>query len=78
MEEFEYHYNSFTIGECEQFGVKVWCVRPSEYAHEMWGEDHGDEYGELGQDYWADVHSLEDAKATIDALVTDLETREVA
>ena len=42
------------------------------------GEDHGDEYGELGQEFWADVHSLEDAKATVDALVTDLETREVA
>jgi hypothetical protein len=74
----EQYYNNFTISTANQFGTTVYIVRPSEYAHQMWGEDHGDQFGELGQEFWADVYSIQDAEAMIDAFVADLDSREVA
>ena len=74
----EQYYNYFTIITANQFGTTVYIVRPSGYAHQMWGEDHGDQFGELGQEFWADVYSMQDAEAMIDAFVADLDSREVA
>ena len=70
-------YNNFTIGTADHFGSTVFVVRPSEYAHENWGDDFGDQYGELGFEFWAEASTRQEAESIIDAFVNDLESREV-
>ena len=69
----EYLYNNFTVGEANHFGSIVFIVRPSKYANENWGEEQGNEFGELGQDFWFDDSSLKEAKNVIDGFVERLE-----
>ena len=75
--EYEY-YNNFTIGTANHFGQLVYVVRPSKYAHENWGDDFGNEFGELGSEFWGETSTKKEAESMIDAFVNDLDTREVA
>lgn len=69
----EYLYNNFTIGEANHFGSIVFAVRPSKYAHENWGDEQGNQFGELGQEFWFDAASLKEAENVIDGFVQKLE-----
>jgi hypothetical protein len=53
-------------------------IRPSEYAHDLWGEQFGNQYGELGMEFWAEAHTQQEAEAIVDMFVADLESRKVA
>jgi|TARA_R100001480_G_scaffold7047_1_gene14416 hypothetical protein len=75
--EYEY-YNNFTIGTANHFGQLVYVVRPSKYADENWGDDFGNEFGELGSEFWGETSTKKEAESMIDAFVNDLDTREVA
>jgi len=74
----EYYYNNFTIGESNHFGSIVFVIRPSEYAHDLWGEQFGNQYGELGMEFWGEANTQQEAEAMVDMFVADLEAREVA
>ena len=71
-------YNNFTIGTADHIGSKVYVVRPSEYAHDNWGYEFGNQYGELGFEFWAEASTRQEAESIIDAFVNDLESRKVA
>ena len=70
-------YNNFTIGTADHFGNTVFVIRPSEYAHENWGDNFGDQCGELGCEFWAEASTRQEAESIIDAFVNDLESRDV-
>ena len=74
----EYYYNTFTIGEANHFGSTVYVIRPSEIAHDIWGEQFGNHYGELGMEFWAEASTQQEAEAIVDMFVADLEARQVA
>lgn len=69
----EYLYNNFTIGEANHFGSTIFVIRPSKYAHENWGDEQGNQFGELGQEFWFDASSLKEAENVIDGFVKRLE-----
>jgi hypothetical protein len=69
----EYLYNNFTIGEATHFGSTIFVIRPSKYAHENWGDEQGNQFGELGQEFWFDASSLKEAENVIDGFVKRLE-----
>lgn len=69
----EYLYNNFTIGEANHFGLTIFVIRPSKYAHENWGDEQGNQFGELGQEFWFDASSLKEAENVIDGFVERLE-----
>ena len=69
----EYLYNNFTIGEAHHFGSTIFVIRPSKYAHENWGDEQGNQFGELGQEFWFDASSLKEAENVIDGFVKRLE-----
>ena len=69
----EYLYNNFTIGQANNFGDIIFVVRPSKYANDNWGEELGNQFGELGQDFWFDATSLKEAKDVINGFVEKLE-----
>ena len=66
-------YNNFTIGRANHFGSMVFAVRPSRYANENWGDEQGNQFGELGQEFWFDASSLKEAENVIDGFVKKLE-----
>ena len=74
----EEYYNNFTIGTADHFGNTVFIIRPSEYAHDNWGNEFGNQFGELGFEFWAEASTRQEAESIIDAFVNDLESREVA
>jgi len=69
----EYLYNNFTIGEANHFGSTIFVIRPSKYAHKNWGDEQGNQFGELGQEFWFDASSLKEAENVIDGFVKRLE-----
>ena len=68
----EYLYNNFTIGEANHFGSTIFVIRPSKYAHENWGDEQGNQFSELGQEFWFDASSLKSVSEILSKIAPKL------